>query len=508
MAELEPLKAEVPDKKTLKEKYLYIKENATVEPVLAFYVIPSVLTKLASQNLSLDKACRVNKNYGEEICDALLNREGTKYLKEELDIQELIAGIETWKNVLLTAMPSFLILFLGAWSDRTGKRKMCILLPIIGELLACISNLVNTYFFYELPVEVMAFFEAFLPAVTGGWVATYMGVFSYISDASSEETRTFRVGIANLCLTAGSPIGSVLSGIILKHAGYYGVFSLSCLLYFISIIYGFVNIKDKVQSFPEKNEKEEAKSPCGFLKSFFDIKHVKDTLNVAFKKGPNHRRTKSILILAMIAFIYGSSTGENTVKYLFCRYRFNWDALNYSFYNTFYICIHLLGAFISISLFSRRLQWNDSVLGLISNCSKIIGSLATGFARNTQEMYIAVAIETFNATSFTAMRSISSKLVSSDELGKMISVFNLIEVLTSMTFSPLYSWIYMFTVKINAGIIYYVSTILAVPPVIIFGWFYLQHKKSCQKTKCTIIIERLEKIDIDSDKIKSKNDNT
>lgn len=48
------------------------------------------------------------------------------------------------------------------------------------------------------------------------------------------------------------------------------------------------------------------------------------------------------------------------------------------------------GAFVSISLFSRRLKWNDAVLGFISNLSKIMGSLATGFARNGTEMYIGV----------------------------------------------------------------------------------------------------------------------
>lgn len=129
----------------------------------------------------------------------------------------------------------------------------------------------------------------------------------------------------------------------------------------------------------------------------------------------------------------------------------------------------ILGALISISLFSRRLKWDDSVLGLISIISKIIGALATGFARNSMEMYIgwflnfifyiiptffiiiaqysgfqihiilrkqhknipnittifpfsAVAVEMFNATSFTALRSISSKMCTSDELGKYSKV--------------------------------------------------------------------------------------
>ncbi|CAG5058550.1 unnamed protein product [Parnassius apollo] len=362
--EEEPLKEQVKvKKKSLKEKIAYLKDNITLEPVLAGYVIPGVLSRLATQNLNLDKACRVNLKYGDAICDALIAKEGNMYQKEELYIQELIASMETWKNIILTALPSFIILFLGAWSDRTGKRKICILLPIVGDLLACLT------------------------------------------------------------ITAGGPIGTALSGILLKYIGYYGIFTLSSMLYVCSICHGIFCIKDPQRHKQEKKTEEKPFSLWGFLKSFFDIKHVKDTLTVAFKNGPNHRRTKSILVLASIAFIYGPAHGEYTIRYLFTRYRFNWDAVKYSFYSTFYIGIHTLGALISISIFSRKLKWDDSMLGLISNVSKIVGALATGLARNGLEMYLAVAIEMFNATSFTALRSISSKLVTSDELGKMISFF-------------------------------------------------------------------------------------
>ncbi|XP_047526841.1 proton-coupled folate transporter-like [Vanessa atalanta] len=476
--EEEPLKAvkEKTKRKTIKEKIAYIKENITLEPVLISYVVPGVLARLATQNLNLDKACRVNLKYGEAVCNALIAKEGTRYQKEELIVQELIASMEAWKNIILTAIPSLLILFIGAWSDRTGNRKICIILPIVGDLLMCLSNILNAYYFYELPVQITMFFEAFFPAITGGWITTYMGAFSYISEISSEETRTFRVGIANLCLTAGGPIGTALSGILLKHIGYYGVFSISSLLFCFSICHGYFCIKDPVR--PKTEKKDENTGIIASTKSFFDIKHVKNTLGVAFKKGPNNRRIKSILVLTSIAFIYGPAYGEFTVRYLFTRYRFNWDALKYSFYNTFYICIHSLGALISISVFSRKWKWDDSTLGLISNVSKIIGALATGLARNSLEMYLAVAIEMFNATSFTALRSISSKLATNDELGQMTSVFNLTEVLTSMVFGPIYSWIYMMTLKIDAGIIYYCSTVLTIPPILIFIWFHVENKKN------------------------------
>ncbi|CAH0727977.1 unnamed protein product, partial [Brenthis ino] len=414
--EEEPLKEQKPrKKKSLRDKINYIRENITVEPVLITSVVPGVLARLATQNLNLDKACRVNLQYGDTVCNALIAKEGTKYQSQELIVQELIASMEAWKNIILTAIPSLLILFIGAWSDRTGKRKICILLPIVGDFLTCLSNILNAYYFYELPVQITMFFEAFFPAITGGWITTYMGTFSYISEISSEETRTFRVGIANLCLSAGGPIGTALSGILLKHIGYYGVFSLSSLLFCFSICHGLFYLKDPER--PKSDKKEDKPTILGSVKSFFDLKHVKDTITVAFKKGPNNRRIKSILVLASIAFIYGPSYGEFTVRYLFTRYRFNWDALKYSFYNTFYICIHILGALISVSIFSRRWKWGDATLGLLSVVSKIVGGLCTGLARNSLEMYLAVAVEMFNATSFTALRSVSSKLVTSDELG-------------------------------------------------------------------------------------------
>ncbi|XP_059061430.1 proton-coupled folate transporter-like [Achroia grisella] len=468
-------------KKTFKEKIQHIKENVTLEPVLACYVIPGVLARLATQNLNLDKACRVNLQYGDKICDALIAREGD-YKNEELAVQEIIAAMESWKNVLLTAVPSFLILFLGAWSDRTGKRKICVLLPIVGELLMCLSNILNAYYFYELRVEVTMFFEALFPAITGGWIATYMGAFSYISDISSEESRTFRVGIANLCLTAGTPIGSALSGILLKKIGYYGVFSLSSILYIFSICYGWFYIKDPERPITEKVDQTEKGGVWNFLKLFFNLKHPKDTFHAAFRKGPNHRRTKAILIMVSIAFIYGPAYGEYTIRYLFTRYRFNWDAFKYSLYNTFYICIHGLGALLSISILSRRWKWQDASLGLLSLISKVCGAVGIAMAKDSKGMYTAVAIEMFNASSFTALRSISSKLVTSDELGKMTSLFNLMEVLTSMVFGPLYSWMYMMTLKIDTSFVFYISMVLTIPPIIIFGWFFVENKRSMSQS--------------------------
>jgi MFS transporter, PCFT/HCP family, solute carrier family 46, member 3 len=250
----EEAKSDLERNKSFFAKLWDFRSNISVEPILAGLIIPATLARLAVQNLNLDKACRVKLMYGDEICDALIDRRGNHTI-EEGDVQKIIAGIETWKSVVQTFIPTILVILLGAWSDRTGNRKLCIMLPIFGELMVTISNIISVFFFYQISVEVTMFFEAFFQAITGGWVMVYLGVFSYISDITTEESRTFRVGLVNLCMTAGIPIGTALSGILLKLWGYYGVFAISGCIYLITITYAFTCLESNTKKGGNSSEK-------------------------------------------------------------------------------------------------------------------------------------------------------------------------------------------------------------------------------------------------------------
>lgn len=227
------------------EKLWHIKDNITVEPLLAGLIIPSVISRFAMVNFNLDKACRVYFEFEDHICDALVKKNSNNYSSYEKDVQKLISSIDIWKSVLNTSLPFIMIMFLGAWSDRTGKRKLVILLPIFGELLTSINNLVNVYFFYEIPVHVTIFLETLFPSITGGWMTMFLGVYSYITDITSEESRTFRVGLVSIGMTVGLPIGIGLSGYLLKiQMGYYSIFALTAGLFVIILLYGCFGLKE------------------------------------------------------------------------------------------------------------------------------------------------------------------------------------------------------------------------------------------------------------------------
>ncbi|XP_059061446.1 proton-coupled folate transporter-like [Achroia grisella] len=463
-------------RKTFVEKIWHVLSNITVEPIFFGLVIPSMLARLAEQNLNLDKACRVKLQYGDAVCDALIEKKGNHSF-EEVEVQKVISAIESWKSVIQTALPSILVIVMGAWSDRTGNRKLCILLPLFGALFVCLSNLISTIFFHTISVEVTMFLEAIFPAITGGWVMIFLGIFSYITDITTEECRTFRVGVANLCLTAGIPIGSALSGILLKWLGYYGIFIISTLIYIITILYGIVYLESNTK--PKNNSDEKIKSlTCTDLKTL-----VKETAMVALKKRDGNNRLKIILTLIVVAIIYGPDQGERIISYMYVRHRLKWDALKYSFYSTYSIIIHTLSALFSISVFSKRLGFHDSMLCLISVTSKLIGTIYVAFVYTDIQMFLVPIAEILNATTFTSLRSMISKLVPNEEAGKMNSLFSLVETLAALVFNPIYSILYMKTINVFSGTVFLFSSIFTIFAIFILIWIFKCHRQETRQKR-------------------------
>lgn len=66
-------------------------------------------------------------------------------------------------------------------------------------------------------------------------------------------------------------------------------------------------------------------------------------------------------------------------------------------------------------------------------------------------MYVAALVDTLNGTSFISMRAIASKLVTSDELGKVNSLFGAAESLAPMLYAPLYATVYAATLTYLPG---------------------------------------------------------
>lgn len=316
-------------KMKFKDKTLYFYQNVTVEPMIALLVIPSVFCSLAAANLILDKACLVNLKFSEETCAALRARDTEHYKSEDIQVTQLVASMTTWTS-LMTLFPVSLVMFAGSWSDRSRKRKPFMLAPIVGEFLCCFSLIVCVYFFYQLPMEVCGFVAAFFPNITGGWTVMFMAVFSYISDITTIEMRTVRIGFLDIFCTMGIPFGTALSGVMVKYVGYYGTFSLAATFYITGLVYGSFHIKEankindlkktiistdnseKIPTISLKNNESCGKSlgVFQFLKDFFDLSHVTNTFRVVFKGDSMKQRKRIILLMVVIIAVNGPVYGK------------------------------------------------------------------------------------------------------------------------------------------------------------------------------------------------------
>lgn len=318
------------NKLSVKEMFRYFLVNITVEPMIALLIIPSVFSRLANQDLNLQKACSINLKFSDKICQDLKDLNTTGLKNEESQVQKLVAEMTIW-TTLLGLIPLVLVMFSGAWSDRKGKRKPFLLLPIVGEFFASVGLILCVYF-SSLPMEVSGFVGAFFPAATGGWTVTFMAVFSYIGDITEEHMRTVRIGFVDLFCSGGVPIGTALSGVLLEWFGFYGVFSLAAVFYLSGFIYGLFCVKESCEIICLQNTKTKTTilSPqlsefknyemfdkkserkwdfWNFLKEFFNIDHVTDTLKVACKDKSKNRQKKILLLIVVLFVVTGPLYG-------------------------------------------------------------------------------------------------------------------------------------------------------------------------------------------------------
>lgn len=281
----------------------------TVEPMFALYTVGYSVSALAMANLNLDKACRVSLQYNDTVCSALEERELTGYGDAEEAVQEVVTSMGVWKTFLQSIIPALLIPFMGSWSDRRRRRKPCMLLPLSGEIMTLSVFILCTYFFYQLPIEVTGFAEAFFPSITGGWMTMYMAVFSYLGDVTSVEERTLRIGIANICPSVSVTIGTVVSGILLQLLGYYGVFLISGVILILAMTFGCRIPESGRPSVKGEAHSSGPKNVVDFFYDFFDTKHLSETIKVAFKDGEHNQRLRVSLLLIVVIVVSGPWLG-------------------------------------------------------------------------------------------------------------------------------------------------------------------------------------------------------
>lgn len=205
------------------------------------YMFAFMNTSVVEHDFFMQRACRVNNNFSDDICEHIKESENAEYKKL---VQITTASFYQWEAIAAHVFPIILALFLGAFSDRYG-RKLPLLMGLSGKFLYSIMIVVNTKM-KSWPLE-MVIYTATLPsALTGADVAIFASCFAYISDISTLKNRTLRVTILDVCYLSAMPTGVALGSYLYYNQfnrSYTNMFAFNASLLFASIVYTIFALK-------------------------------------------------------------------------------------------------------------------------------------------------------------------------------------------------------------------------------------------------------------------------
>ena len=107
--------------------------------------------------------------FSDEVCDHLDNGD---HEEEQKYVQTVYSQVNLVVMYCQAIPPVVILIFLGPWSDRAGRRFL-ILFPLIGYMFNCIVFIIGASFFDSLPVEFLML--EVVQAWFGGASAIFMG---------------------------------------------------------------------------------------------------------------------------------------------------------------------------------------------------------------------------------------------------------------------------------------------------------------------------------------------
>ncbi|CAH0713367.1 unnamed protein product, partial [Brenthis ino] len=443
----------------------------TVEPFLFCYILPNIISSVAVQKLNMEKACRADLNYSEIICAQAVSGDfDDNITKEALGAaQKLVADMTAWRQPLQSGIPAIAMLFVGAWSDKTGNRKYLMLIPILGELISAVGLIFATYFFLEWPLWVTALIEALPSAFSGGISIALMGSYSYISDVTTVESRTFRMGCVAVIVTLGIPLGASISGVLLELVGFYGIFGIGAILFTFGFIHTYFRIHDVKVVYTEGTCRQK-------IKQFFDPKNAWDTLSLLFL-SPKKQLTQIWLIVWAHIVVMGPVFGEASVLFLYTLSKFGMGVVDFSLFSTYSVLMGLAGTAIAVSVLSKILKMHDALLGVIATSCRVVSSFVYGLAPTKTWFFTGPVFDFFGNSGSTVVRSLGTKVVAPNEVGKMCSLIGLVEAIVPVIYTPMYSKMYSATYGSLPGAFYILGGAMTVPAIFIFLYIYYLHRK-------------------------------
>lgn len=432
------------------------KEVESKESFRDFKLLPAIFIVFFGWNLSatiipnhlLLQTC-VYKGFDRTVCASAANNNVTLEI-EEL-IQPVVAKILMTISMMNGIVPGVLSLFLGAWSDKFGRKKIicagycghAIALALFSVLSLLIqkSNNISPWI-YVLP---------YIPVVfTGGWPTMIISTLCYVADTTNESNRSVRLAITEMIINVGILSGIASCSFVLRIGHPTTVFIVSTFITTLATFY--------TMSFVEESVKEPKQAKvCDQIKELISFTAVTEILTTCFKRRPFKSRAIIWSLLMIMVLTVSSTNAGHNVYYLFVREKFQWSLKEASLFDAISLLISIVGSMLALSVLKKMFRFSDIALAKIAIVSFLADCLIRALAQSTRTLYVASFVSLLKFLTLPMCRSLLASVIPRNEIGKIFSFTSSMEAVATLFVSPLYGFTYAKTFTVIAGGFYFIT---------------------------------------------------
>ncbi|XP_039276298.1 solute carrier family 46 member 3 isoform X2 [Nilaparvata lugens] len=425
--------------------------NWSVELVLFLYFLAYMMTSVIEESLFIDKACRINLNISANICDHISLKENESYKKK---VQLVVSNFRQYESVAMHAVPTVLGVFVGAWSDRHG-RKLPMLMGLSGAVLYAamlIVNIVNDW-----PLESILYTATFPAGMTGSGLAIFLAAFTYISDITTPDSRTHRISLLEVAYLIPMPTGVALGSYIFTNVvnrSYLAMFSIQLALQVVAFLYACLTMKCKTNH--STVAEHSGDSHCFWGVCNWNI--VVETWRTLTRKHPNNRRILLIAIICAMG-LYTFQRDEKHIFFLYTQLKFHWSVSEFSKFRTFHSSMIVVCLLAATPLFTKVFGMRDTIVASIGCLAHASGRVIFSLAQQRSTLYCGAAVASLGTIVAPVLRSITSKLIPPSERGKAFSLLTVADQSVPIISGALFSQIYNATIDSNPAAFFSITII-------------------------------------------------
>ncbi|CAH1795671.1 unnamed protein product [Owenia fusiformis] len=377
-----------------------------------------------------------------------VNKTVCGHLKEfpeyENMVQELSAEYLMAYKVLLNVPVIILSLFCGAWSDKVG-RKLPIMLPCLGNIFSVLLYMLGSA--PRMPTMVLIMIGSGLSGIFGKSAVITMALHSYVADVTDKANRTRRLGKLLGMNFFGYCCGSLLAGALLEVVNFNVIFTIVTLINGIAVMVTLCCMEESVQNpqtaFPSGDQKPT------FL---FKLTNMRDSLLVVFKRRENNARCYICMLFFIIVAHQTCKSGEQDISMLYVkRSPLDWPRSWYGYLLAIEYAASGLAQFFMLPILTNVLKLKDSTIIMTGITFKFTRLMMISFADKSWMVYLSMVIGGPTSLIVAGVKSILSKTVHEDEIGKTFSLLSCGETLSNLFGSIIINNIYVATVNIYPG---------------------------------------------------------